>query len=271
MIGATLYEGSEVEITIKVDTSRTVTLSAYIPELDQSFDVRSTIHDENINVQEMKRTLEDEEKKINSIKSLCSNQEKEKIEKEVDEVKNSIRNASTDEDVKRKVNIQLKNLQAQINKLKESKNGKIFKDEYKNLLEAIKEVFEDEEFLKFNSNTEMQKAYYQSRMQRLEREGNNALQKNDIQMLQKVNEGLTSLYWDMTYECISYWKSWFERLHNNNQIINNSRCSEFLRKGQSAYSTNNFNELRSRVRELWKFLPKEKKKDYDSNLSGITK
>ena len=271
MIGATLYEGSEVEITIKVDTSRTVTLSAYIPELDQSFDVRSTIHDENINVQEMKRTLEDEEKKINSIKSLCSNQEKEKIEKEVDEVKNSIRNASTDEDVKRKVNIQLKNLQAQINKLKESKNGKIFKDEYKNLLEAIKEVFEDEEFLKFNSNTEMQKAYYQSRMQRLEREGNNALQKNDIQMLQKVNEGLTSLYWDMTYECISYWKSWFERLHNNNQIINNSRCSEFLRKGQSAYSTNNFNELRSCVRELWKFLPKEKKNDYDSNLSGITK
>ena len=75
----------------------------------------------------------------------------------------------------------------------------------------------------------------------------------------------------MTYECISYWKSWFERLHNNNQIINNSRCSEFLRKGQSAYSTNNFNELRSRVRELWKFLPKEKKNDYDSNLSGITK
>ena len=49
---------------------------------------------------------------------------------------------------------------------------KFLKMNIKNLLEAIKEVFEDEEFLKFNSNTEMQKAYYQSRMQRLEREGN---------------------------------------------------------------------------------------------------
>lgn len=264
MIGGCLYEGSEVEITIKVDTSRTITLSAYIPDLDKTFDVRSTIHDENISVSVMENTLKKEEEKIEDIKRLCSSEEKEKIEREIDEVKRSLRNAQTDEDEKRKVNSQLKNLQSQINKLKESKNSKAFEDKYYKLLKQVKEEFE-----KLDNNSS--RSYFQSRMQNLENEGRQAVQKNNVELLQRINEQLNDLYWEIRSSGVEYWKEMFGYLYNNNHIKSNPQCSVYLSRGERAYTTNNLNELMICVNKLWNFLPNESKNEINQNLAGITK
>lgn len=58
---------------------------------------------------------------------MCSNSEKENIYKDISDIKKSLEIAKNDEDEKRKTNMKVKNLKAQINKLEESKNEDVTK------------------------------------------------------------------------------------------------------------------------------------------------
>lgn len=265
MIGGCLYEGSEVEITIKVDTSRTVTLSAYIPDIDKNFDVRSTMHDESVNISNLKNTLKEEEEKIKDIKTLCSSQEKEKIEKEVEEVKSSLRNAETDEDEKRKVNMQLKNLQSQINKLIESKNSKAIIEKFNQLLKEAKDLLKN---VDPNSNI---KSDFESRFEALKKDGNNAIQNNDISMLSRINEQLGELCVQLAASDIEFWKGYLGYICQFKEVTRNPRCAKFIENGLYASKTNNMPLLVQCVKELTKYLPQGAQESFSNNIAGITK
>jgi len=56
-----------VEVTIKVDKSRQLTVEAYIPEIDLTVNARATTFDENISTSELKEQLEQEKERLNSI------------------------------------------------------------------------------------------------------------------------------------------------------------------------------------------------------------
>ena len=48
-----LPQGSDIDVMIKIDSSRNLTLEAYIPTMDKTFNVRATSYDEEISVSEM--------------------------------------------------------------------------------------------------------------------------------------------------------------------------------------------------------------------------
>ena len=85
-----LYEGSQVDITIKIDESRTVYLEAYIPILDKAFNARATIFDEDISVENLREDVDKEVEKIKKVESYCTYDEKEQIYNEIQKIQTAL-------------------------------------------------------------------------------------------------------------------------------------------------------------------------------------
>jgi len=69
-----------IEITINIDISRTLTITAYIPSMDVSVNARMTVLDEQIDVTKLKVELEKEKDRYENIKDHLTPKQKEEIE-----------------------------------------------------------------------------------------------------------------------------------------------------------------------------------------------
>jgi molecular chaperone DnaK (HSP70) len=87
-----LPQGTEIEVTLAIDESRTLKVEAYIPQIDLKLSVRSTEHDEKISVGNLQNSLTTEKKRYEKIKNLLTSDEKEHLDKTIAELEHSMDN-----------------------------------------------------------------------------------------------------------------------------------------------------------------------------------
>lgn len=259
-----LPEGSDIEVTIKIDESRTLTLEAYIPIMDKAFNARATVYDEEISVSKLQDNVNKEVDEVKEIEHLCSYEEKEEIYSQIQEIKTSLKSSQNDEDEKRKTNAKIKELQANVNELKANKNFDSIKATYEKHIVEIAELIED-------CSNEDKKVSFKKRFEAIKRDGEKALQTNNVMLLNQVNNQLYSLGGSIVVSDDYTWVYWLNDLIKNPSIANNPECEPIINKSLQAAKDKNFRVIKECVRELWEFLPSSEAEELKSKIAGITK
>lgn len=263
MLGADLYEGSAVDITIQVNESREVILKAYIPTLDKEFDVRATIYDESLSVENLEKTLQKELANIEQILPNCSKDEQRQIQSEIDELKKTLRNAKNDEDEKRKANSKIKEFQCKAEKIHLEKSSQNIKDEYFRLESSVSELVENLD------NAE--KADFEKRLNAIKIDAQNAINTHNTSLLARAKEQLESLMAEILVQDIGFWLHFFKNLCENETFKGNEKAQSLINKGHSAIANDDAQGLKECVRALMSLLPREDRVEFEAKISGITR
>ena len=263
MLGADLYEGSSVDITIKVNESREVFLEAYILTLDRAFDIRASIFDESISVENLEKTLQKELDEIKQFLPTCSQEEQRQIKDEISELKRTIQKAKTDEDEKRKANSKIKEFQLKAEKLSLERGSQNLKNEYLELENSVSKLVAD---LKGNEKMDFEK-----RLNAIKTDAQRAMRTDDMGLLVKIKEHLVSLMHEILMQNIGFWLGLFQNLSENATLKANARAQTLISKGLQAIENDDTNSLKQCVRELIELLPRENQAEFEAKISGITR
>ena len=262
MLGADLYEGSAVDITIKVDESRNVSLEAYIPTLDKAFDVRSTMYDENVPIENLEKSLQKELNELEKVLPVCSSDERQEIQNEISELKQSLKNAKNDSDARSKANSKLKEFQIKAEKIANQKNSQNIKSEFESLEKSVSELVES---LSGELKDELEK-----RLDAIKMDAQRAIRANDMSLLALANEQLRGLIAVIITQNIYFWIDYFNELRQKPSIRDNARAQSLINKGQIAVENKDIESLRECVIGLRDLLPRDEKAEFEQKMAGIT-
>lgn len=263
-----LPKGSEIEVTLRVDNSETLTLEVYIPSLDwyddKQEDIR-TIYDEEVDINTVKREFKDQKEDIKKIESTCTKEEQESLGNLCKTVKRSINNAKESEEEKRKARSKLRNLKNKIEKLKKKKKFPELKKEFNKLMSDVKKIKE-------SVNNKKKKSQIIEQINVLEEEGEQAISKKDKDLLSNINQQIRQIVVRVLVTNTNFLKGEFRRIKSmSDQFLNKDEAQKWIQKGEQAISNNNRPKLVQCIQALAKQLPDQAQSRIKKHLSGITK
>lgn len=259
-----LPEGTPIDITIDINESREVSVTAYIESIDLTVDARATIHAENLDVDEMVTELETQRARIGKARQHCTPAEQRDLDHVQDSIENSLENAVNDPDEKRKANKQLKDLKLQLDALERDKEMpqliREFRDGVIKADDTIREVGNREELTQHKDLLESLKA-----------EGELAIENDDKYLLARVNEQMEDLRNQVVMSNPAAWVYLFKKIvSENKQFISNKEAEYYINKGIRAVELSDTEELKRCVRGLMLLLPPEEQTLIQNTMSGIT-
>lgn len=263
-LGANLYEGSQVDITIEVDESRVVTIEAYIPSLDKSFDARGTIYDENISVESMKEKANKEINKLEEISSYCTEAEKRKIQEEIEDIEASLIRSENDEDERRKTNVKIKKLQSDVEKLQESKENDVEKATFYNTIKRIDQILSQ-------LDDSDEKTNYRQRVQVVKDDGEKAIANNNMLLLKNVNDQLKALEQEIAISDDKFWLGALAHLSEIPAVLAYPGSEKILSQALAAVKNGDMNTVKKCVIQLIKILPSDEQDKLQGKIAGITR
>lgn len=261
-----LDANTPIEITINIDISRTLTITAYIPSMDVSVNARMTVLDEKIDASKLKEELEKERARYENIKDHLTPKQKEEIEWDIAYIESSIESGNDDVDSKLKSNKQLKDLRNEIDTLrKESELGSVTQ-EFNNLVKFLDDIFN--EF----TNPDFETQELINRYNIIKKWWIKAIEEQDKVLLPAILEQLNSLKVTIFQHSFWYWEDLFNSLLNGWFDFRDQDNAEYLiKKWNRAKENEDKDELEQVVRNLIQLLPTDARGKIEGwNLSGIT-
>lgn len=258
-----LPEATDIEITVEVNESREVSITAYIPLVDLTLNARSTFRDEAINVDDIESDLDVQSKRATTVLENCSPEEKNKISDMLQSISAGIKNARLDEDEKRKASKQMKDLKTAIDQLEKEKEMPQLTKEFND------KVIEVEKIVSENSSGSEKEAN-REQFTKTKAEGEKAILQNDKVLLVRVNEELEQLGTKALLSNPLVWVHYFQQIIQGNNFINEKEAKYYIEKGKRAIDLNDVEELKRCVHNLMLLLPREQQENIKKNLSGIT-
>jgi molecular chaperone DnaK len=260
-----LPAGTDIDITININESRELTVSIYIPTIDLSENARATIMDEKVDLGGLKEEYEVQKKEVDDIKNVCNEEEKTDFDNKLLSINRSLRNASSDEDEKKKVSNDIKELKNTIDEIKKNKELPKLISEFNEQTSSISQIIK--EFgVQENKESDL------DQLNILIKEGKRAIEEEDKGLLRRTNEQLKDFGFRVFYSNPNSWLYHYQDLSSGKyKFTNDQEAQYYLKKGREAIDGNDTNELKRCVRELINLLPEEDKAKINSKISGITK
>lgn len=270
-----LPEGSEIEISLSVDESRSVSVEAYSPLLDKKFS--EILYDkvspklEVEQVEDVFKAMLDEMSELNKKIDKANDENvkrvfiKERVDSDIEEIKKDIGvGKEGDSEAIEKADRRIKELSQKIDMLDALLEWPIVFEEYNDIFSGCKNVVE-----KYGKDEDMQNLI------NLEEEANKAINNKDYKYLKKINENIISLYWNVLFRQNDFWISEFQRIKNNPGLVGNNRekAEQLIDEGNIAIHRKDYESLRSIVVEFWRLMPEQKMEKLGSriNISNIRK
>jgi len=256
-----------IDVTIEINESRQLSIKAYIASIDLSLNARITIMDEKIDVELMKKDLENENKRYLKIRHSLSPKQKENSDQEIAYLENSINNTWYDEDEKRKAYKKLKDFKIEIDNLEKKSELDILLAKFKELTKTL-----DDFVLNLSDSQDYKVQELIVRYKTIKNWWEKAVLDKDKILLISINEQLEWLITSLLMEWITRW----ENLYNDLKFwaynfIDSENADYYLKKWENAIKNQNKNELENCVRELINLLPKDDMWNIEWwNLAGIT-
>jgi len=260
-----LPQGTDIEVTVTVNESREMEVIAYIPLIDLRVNARSTVRDEIIDTADLENDLNNEIERSNSVLASCKEDDEKIIKTAIQNVTVSLRNAHLDEDEKRKANKQLKDLKILLDKVEREMELPTLISEFRQKVTDVREVLNDyaDKGVKDAGLT---------RLERMEKEGEEAITDNDKTLLIRVIEEVRELGFKALFSNPATWVYQFQKITSENHTFTNDKEAQyFIDKGNRAINSGDEEGLKGCVQNLMNLLPEKEQEMIRSNLSGITR
>lgn len=259
-----LPEGTDIEITVEINESRELFVTAYVPLIDLTVNARSTFKDEILDIKDIESELHTQKERAKVVMDNCSEDEQGAIESTIQSVNTSIQNASSDEDEKRKANKQLKDLKITLDQLEKEKEMPQLIKEFKSSVESAKKTINE-------YADQKDKTINLDQLNAMRAEGEKAIDQKDKMLLSRVNEQIKELESKAIYSNPSTWVYLFQRLtQGDKRFINEKEAQYYSEKGKRAIELNDADELKRCIHNLQLLLPSDVQVEIKNNMSGIT-
>jgi molecular chaperone DnaK len=255
---ALLPENNDVDLTVNIDRSEQITVTAYFPYLDFSYDVTVKRTIQSIETNWLSNEIRKAKGSIEELKEDGVNNDKvQKAETDIAELERKFENSKNDVDGKQEVLTNLRKTLKTIDELSET-------TEWPKLEEELKEEFYRlEKANKDLGNERSTQVVNQLRIQLEE-----VLKKQDIKLGKTLVEEINSVFFQMTfvYQLIN-----FIRQHNQNfgsyHWKDSNRARQLLNEGLQQVGENpNTEDLHPIVIDLINLLPNEEKPSGDDSV-----
>ena len=257
-----LPAGTPIELTVKINESRELSITSYIPLIDMSFNARTTLTDKEIDPDELSTKLIGQRKRSEAVFEYASPDEQQRISDALKSATESVNNARSDSDEKRKANKQLKNLQIMLDELEEEKKMPQLVREYNTRLQELDKIINEYADPK-------QKEENLKQLKSIKTDGDQAIKASNRILLSSANEQLENLKLKAIYSNPNTWIAAFRQLIDQDNFLNEEEAKYYINKGSQAIQAKNYEELKVCVNQLSMLRPAGKQKDID--LSGITR
>ncbi|MBU0570052.1 hypothetical protein KKB40_04730, partial [Patescibacteria group bacterium] len=259
-----LPEGTEVEITVELNKSRELFVTAHIRLIDLTRNSRLTVKDEIIDIKDLETELSVQIEKAKTISENCTSEERKTIEDMIQSVQTSVNNAHLDKDEEIKANSEIKKIKIRLDKIEKEK-------EMPQLVKEFHARAEDVQKLINEYADEKDKDANNDHLSKMKAEGEKAISDNDKILLIRVNEQIHELGGTVWWSKPDAWIYYFQQLiSENHNFTNEKEARDYIEKGKRAIELGNMDELRRCIKSLLSLLPAEEQAIAKKNLSGIT-
>lgn len=260
-----LPEDTEINISISIDESRTVTVEAYIPLIEKTLNVRADTYEQEVVAEDLEKDLSTQRSRINEIEPNVSPEEKESLHSKTETVTNNLKNAENDIDERKKAERDIRELKEQLDQIEETVK-------LPQLEESFKTDIQDAETLLEEVEDGDEKQYAAKQLQTLRQEGEEAIEQNEKSTLIRVNEQIKELAIQILLLDPAVWMEQLEQIKSRRQELTNTTDADFyIQKAQQATNPLDFDELKYSVRNLLRLLPEKSYEEVVSASSEITK
>lgn len=260
-----LPEASEIDITISVDESRTITVEAYIPSVEMSFNARADIHSQEIKPEELKKELDAQRERVESISDSFTAEEGKIIRSRIDTIGTSIKNSELDDDERSKADRDLRELKMQLDEIESDRAMPQLKKDYEQL------IIDVQSFIDALDDMELRQRSVEM-FELLCRESEKAIKDGDKALLMRTIEQIRELGVRSLTINPSFWVWQLQQIkESSDELTNQQDGAYYIKKAEEAISRNDVDELQRCVRNLMDLLPTETQEEIRSNISGVTK
>ncbi len=263
-----LPKGTDLDLTIKINESREVSVEAYIPSIDltiESKNVRVDTYAQKVDNEELRQELELQKQRAAEAK--VSEDDKASLQSEIDSIEENVNNKN-DADSQQKASRDIKKLKERIDTIESSSEIDDIIEQYNKLVEETEKIIEE---IKQNNTSTGERLGEQ--LAQIKDNGETAIAQQDKVMLVQLNELLSTLKIQAVAENPYFWVVMLDNLKTRdiNDFRNPSDAEYHFSAAERAKSTGNIEELKRNVRELLRLLPQEDQAEISGNMSGITK
>jgi molecular chaperone DnaK len=251
-----LPAGSEVEVTLRIDESRVITATAYVPLLDEEFIGKIDMKQHDPNPEVLKREYEAEMKRFREVKEKAAEAEGESAEGLVQnvedsplmqEVKEAVAAAKGDPDAAAKCEKRLLELKLRLDEAADALEWPALVAETRQWLEDL-----DATVNRHGSQAQRDKAA------ELADEAEGIIGERKMDRLRKKLDHVQRLYWEIVFAQPGFWVNQFQQLEKQKERMSDqARATRLLEQGRDCIAKNNATGLQNIVRQFWDLLPRE--------------
>lgn len=251
--------GSEVDVTLSVDTSRRLKVQAFVPMLDRTFDL--AIEDVNRptpNLDVLERQLKyEEEERLAKLSRLGETRD---VSAAVADVRRALDEArSGDQDAALRAQRRLRELQSDLDAVESAAGIDLLDARWRDAVSKARAALGD-----FGSPNDRQ------RLLILEREGNEALAGRQRAQLQERVTQVEQLCWNTLMAQPGWWIGLYQQLVEMQDAMPDTATARLLiPQGRRALERQDFEELQQVCRRLWDLLSESARGDAAHSLPDV--
>lgn len=253
MVSRNLPEGSDVEITLRIDQSRTIKVEAYFPTLDEEFVEDLTLEISGIEVEDLTEKFDAEKSRLKSLQEKADDGDNNELVDELEKIESdedrdaAFSAARGDVSAAEKARAELVKLQNQLDAVEEKLKWPTSVEEARELQERLANIAEISE-----SESLKEKADDWSEVV-----GEIIDKKQQDRLSRKLEEG-DQLYVQLLTSIPAFWVARFQAMEEDRGVFNNQAAADRLfERGRMYLHENNVDGLSDVVRKLWSLMPRE--------------
>jgi molecular chaperone DnaK len=260
-----LPAGTEVDITISVDESRTVTVDAYLSSIELTLNARADQHAQSVDIQTLEAGLSAQRTRLSKVKDNLPEKQYDELEGTISTLSGNIKNANLDTDEKNKAERDLKELENKLDELEQDKALPQLKTE-------LDECFASADEFLANAEDSKDKQQIEKQLDVLKQEGELAVRNEDKSMLNRIIQQAREIILRAMMQDPSFWVWQLNEIKSNQANLTNQTDGEYyISKADAAVESGDIDELKRCVRNLLDLLPAAQKEAIENNMSGITR
>lgn len=238
--------GNPIEVSIEVDESRILTVSAYLPIVDKTFAANIAMGYEEIALADLARDITIEHQRVQALAELVPAAESREIFSELREVAGDVQSAeSGDEDASQRALRRLQEIQERIDAIEATQRFPMAVAEARESSEATAEVLLD-----------VGEEGDRARLRALTDELDTAIEERNLQEIRRISERMDRLRFEVIARHPGFWIGFFMHLVENQPNWTDPVQAQYLvRVGRQQVLAEDAYGLRNTVHELYELVP----------------
>ncbi|MGM0582682.1 MAG: Hsp70 family protein [Bacteroidota bacterium] len=250
---------SEIEITLVIDTSRLVITKAYVPIIDEEFEVVANLIIEPGKIDDLKSEFSNDKQKFEELSEKAANETDSKAstilnqivsENMITEIENLLIAGQVDPDSSLKAKNRILDFKTILDYAEEALEWPSLVNEAAEVIKKAEDICDE-----YGTSTDKQKfPIHKKEIQK-------AIAENDSDLLRKRIDQMDSFYWSILLEQPGFWVGCFDYAKEDiSESKNRSESEEAIRQGERAIQNNDVDGLKAAVRKLWELSPSTQQK-----------